>query len=590
MMLNWEAFLTLAVVISVIFILARDIMRADITMLLALSILLTSGILSIEEAFSGFSSQAVLTVAALFIVAAGIQKTGGLSFLEKLLSSPRQSVGFLLFRVMGISSLLSAFLNNIPIVAMLIPLLQRLAAKSNISVSKILIPLSYAAIVGGTITLIGTSTNLIISSMLIEYGYEPLRLFELAWIGIPATILVLLFFVLGGHRLLPDRNSDRETENSFASYQFDLKVMESSQIAGKNIEEAGFRALDKAFLSHIQRGKYIIGPVGPEEVIQAGDILTFTGDISIIDSLLQKKGIERVVKQIPAESKVHAMPLYEAVLAPSSFLTDKTLKEANFREHYQGIVLGINRRNEKIRGAIANIPLKAGDLLLIEAKAGFEKKWNNNKDEFYLLSRRDRSDVPLEGKSGLSLMIMIVMVLLAAFNIIPIVIAAFAAALLMILTGCVLPSELRHSVNFPVLLVIAAALGVGKAIDTTGLADMGAAFLLEQTSDYGVIALIISLYLMTAIMTELITNNAAAVLMFPIAIVTAQSQGIDPHALAVTVAIAASASFLTPIGYQTNLMVMSAGAYKFSDYFRAGIVVTIILLIVTVVMVNWLWL
>jgi len=547
-----------------------------------------TGVLSPEQAFTGFANQAVFAVAALFVVAAGVQRTRALEFLDRTIFRDGLGIRSVLFRMMGSTSFFSAFLNNTPIVAMLIPQVQGWAKRSGFSASRLLIPLSYAAIVGGTITLIGTSTNLIVSGMIVERGHEPLSFFQLSWVGLPAAVLVMAYFSTIGYKTLPKYdNEDDRILNNDNDYHFDLKVPPGSDLAYKTVEEAGLRALGNLFLVHVHRKGHIVGPVGPHFILEEGDILTFTGDLASVDDLAARKKLERAVPVL--DDTAESFPLFEAVVSPSSSLVGKSLKESRFRDRFGGVVLGIQRRSETIRGALGRVPVKAGDLLLIEAKPGFDEKWNKDTTEFYLVSRKGNHNIPMSEKAPLMLVIVLAMILSVTLGVLPMVAAALMAALIVLLTGIVKRGEVLGAVNLPILLVIAAAIGVGQALEVTGIAQTAGGFILSQTQILGVVVLIAALYAMTNILTELITNNAAAVLMLPLALVAGIEAGLDPHAVAVTVAIASSASFLTPIGYQTNLMVMSAGQYKFTDYLRTGFPVTVILMILTVAVVNWRW-
>jgi di/tricarboxylate transporter len=548
--------------------------------------LMVTGVLSPNDAFVGFSNQAVFTVGALFIVAAGIQKTRALSFLEKAVFDDKASLRTVLFRMMASTSAMSAFLNNTPIVAMLIPQIQEWADRTGHSASRLLIPLSYSAIVGGVVTLIGTSTNLIVSGMLTDRNYEPLGLFELSCIGLPAAIIVLIYFYLIGYKTLPgSKKRENIDDQNLNGYQFDFEIPKGSNLSGLTVEEAGLRALDQAFLIHVVRQNHTIGPVGPGFLLEENDILTFIGELKYIDELAIRKNLIRSAPVLDATAK--ELPVFEAVVAPTSFLVGKTFKEIEFRERFHGVVVGIQRRDEQIKGALGNIPVKAGDLLLIEAKAGFEDIYNNDKDNFYLVTGKGVRDFQSNEKAPIALAIMLIMIGVATFGLMPIVTAALVAAILIVLTGCIKKGQILGAVNIPILLVIASAIGVGQAIETTGIAQISASFIIGQTAGFGIVAVIISLYLITNLFTEVITNNAAAVLMVPVALAAALEVGLDSHAAAVTVAVAASASFLTPIGYQTNLMVMGAGGYKFNDYVKAGLPVTLIMLVVTVTMVMW---
>ena len=495
-----------------------------------------------------------------------------------------------LVRMMASTAGMSSFLNNTPIVAMLIPQVQQWSERTGIPASKLLIPLSYAAIVGGIVTLIGTSTNIIVSGMLEQRGIEPLALFELSWIGLPAAFILVVWFATIGYRMLPARKSVAETDGNTSNgsgYQMDLKVNSDSELIGKTVEEAGLRGLQNTFLIHVHRQGRIVGPIGPHFILDGGDLLTFIGDVKAIDELSVQKSLVRGAPVLDASQP--DLPLFEAVVAPTSMLVGKTLKEIEFRERFHAVVIGIQRQSDEIRGAIGNLPIQAGDLLLIESKEGFDERANNDKDNFYLVTQKGARQLPVDSKSRLALMLTLSMIVVATLEIIPIVTAAMITAGIMIYTGCVRKGQIMAALNFPILLVIAAAIGMGQAIETTGLAVMAAGVINDYTTFLGPIAVIAGVYILTNILTELITNNAAAVLMLPIALALGVETGITAHAMAVTVAVAASASFLTPIGYQTNLMVMGAGRYRFKDYLKAGFPVTIFMMVLTIFMVNYIW-
>ena len=589
--LTWESYYTLGLILVLITALYKEVLRSEFVLVLGIGALLLPGILTPGEAFHGFSHPAMITVASLFVVATGVYQSGALNFLATLIRPQTAGPKTLIFRIMAFSGFFSSFLNNTPVVAMLIPQLQDWARRKNISPSRILMPMSYAAIMGGTITLIGTSTNLIVSGMLEDRGHEGLGLFELAWVGIPATIFVIIYMTFIGHRFLPDadqQDSPEANTEKIKEYQFEVKVSEGSKFAGKTVLENGFRDLKQAYLAHIRRHGKVLGPVSPREFIEEGDVLTFFGELDALDALLKEDGLTRVADPPTLGEKDEMLPLFEAIIAPSSTLIGKSLKNAGFRDMFNGVVLAVHRGNEKILSGLGRIKLKPGDLLVIEANEGFDNRWNGS-EEFYLVSPLMRERAVYHHKKLVSLGILGVMITLAATNILPVVTAAFSAAIATVLTGCIKIDNIKNSVNFPVLIIIASALGIGRAVDKTNLADAGAMTMAHFTNELGIIWVLISLYLFTNILTELITNNGAAALMAPLAIAIAVEIGIPPQAAIVVVAIAASASFISPIGYQTNLMVMGPGNYSFKDYFRTGWPISLIVMTITVIVVNFVW-
>ncbi|WP_259121472.1 SLC13 family permease [Salinibacter ruber] len=605
--LGLNAWITVAVVIGVVGALMADVGRPDLVLLSGLSVLLVSGVVSPDQAFAGFSNAAVLTVGALYVVAGGVQHTDALSELDRVLFADTTRLGPVLARFMVPTSVLSGLLNNTPIVAMLTPRLQEWADAQNIPASKLMIPLSYAAITGGMMTLIGTSTNLIVAGLMEAEGYEPLSLFEVTWVGVPAALVVIAYFVLGGHRLLPDRGTSAPAaERRLGQNMFEVTVTAPSPIVGQTVAEAGLRDLGDAYLTHVRRGTEVLQG-RPGRPLEQGDVLAFNGSLAARERLLERPGLSRT---LPAPDGAHddparyeTLPLYEAVIAESSNLVGTTLGEANFREQYQGVVLGIQRQDEPVTSPVGTTELQAGDLLIVEAPDDFEERWSSgSREEFYLVAPRDgraRPDGSPEhddeetdrsGRAPIALGLTGTMVLAAATGLAPIVTAAVLAALLMVGTGCIRPAEAQRALNVQVLVVIAAALGIGKAIETTGLATAAAQGVLSVAEPFGPVVVLVALYLLTNLLTEIITNNAAAVLMLPVAMAAASSLGAPPVAFGVLVAVAASASFLTPIGYQTNLMVMAPGGYRFSDYARVGWPVTLLVMGTSVGIISLVWL
>ncbi len=605
--LGLNAWITVAVVMGVVGALMADVGRPDLVLLSGLSVLLVSGVVSPDQAFAGFSNAAVLTVGALYVVAGGVQHTDALSELDRVLFADTTRLEPVLARFMVPTSVLSGLLNNTPIVAMLTPRLQEWADAQNIPASKLMIPLSYAAITGGMMTLIGTSTNLIVAGLMEAEGYEPLSLFDVTWVGVPAALVVIAYFVLGGHRLLPDRGTSAPAaERRLGQNMFEVTVTAPSPIVGQTVAEAGLRDLGDAYLTHVRRGTEVLQG-RPGRPLEQGDVLAFNGSLAARERLLERPGLSRT---LPAPDGTHddparyeTLPLYEAVIAESSNLVGTTLGEANFREQYQGVVLGIQRQDEPVTSPVGTTELQAGDLLIVEAPGDFKKRWSSgSREEFYLVAPRDGRARPggapddeegktdRSGRAPIALGLTGAMVLAAATGLAPIVTAAVLAALLMILAGCIRPAEAQRALNVQVLVVIAAALGIGKAIETTGLATAAAQGVLSVAEPFGPVIVLVALYLLTNLLTEIITNNAAAVLMLPVAMAAASSLGAPPVAFGVLVAVAASASFLTPIGYQTNLMVMAPGGYRFSDYARVGWPVTLLVMGTSVGIISLVWL
>jgi di/tricarboxylate transporter len=459
-----------------------------------------------------------------------------------------------------------------------------------VSPSKLLIPLSYATILGGVTTLIGTSTNLVVSGLMVEQGLEPLGLFTQTVIALPASLAGLLALLFVGMRFLPDRKgAGGPGANGLERCLFELRVPDGSPLAGRTVEAAGLRALGDAFLAHVRRGGELV-PVTPETVLHAGDALLFQGSAHAMEALLERPGLDRMVAPV-AQPPFVTLPLFEAVVSETSALVGKTLREVDFRETYGGVVLALRRQAEEVVDSLGRTPIRAGDLLLVEAPEAFARRWNATREEFYVVApRRAARPRPQRGKAPLALVVLFAVIVLAAVGVAPIETTALVGALVLIATRCLRGREARRAVEIPTLVVIAASLGVGVAIEETGLAAFFAELIVRGLAPLGPVGAVAAIYVATSVATELITNNAAAALLIPIGIEVAAQAGIAPEVLGVTVAIAASSSFLTPIGYQTNLMVMAAGGYRFTDYWWSGLPLFLVYSTVTVLMIALLWL
>ena len=584
--LTWEAWFTLAVILGLVVALVKDVARPELLLFAGLAPLLAAGVLAPEDAFAGFSNSAPLAVGALFVVAAGVQATGALAFTDRLLFRKSGSVGATTAQMMLVTASLSAFLNNTPLVAMLMPRVQAWGERAGVSPSKLMIPLSYASIVGGMTTLIGTSTNLLVAGLMEDAGLPGLGLFGLTVVAAPAALAVIAYFGLIGHRWLPDRGLDGSDGPLPADCLFEVRLPGGSPLAGQTVETAGLRALGDAFLVHIRSGEETVA-ASPEAVLREGDVLAFTGQLGALDQLLARPGLARSIDGV----EPGGLPVFEAVVAGRSPLAGATLKESAFRETYGGAVLGVRRRDATLQGALGQTPLQEGDLLLVEAPEAFAERWGRDRETFYVVAPvRAARPTAQPVRAGAALAILVGVIGISAIFNVSIVTTSFLGALAMIGTRCLTWTEARRSVDLSVLLVIVAALGLGKAIETTGLAAALASGVAGMSGAFGPIAVVAAAYIATSLLTEIITNNAAAALMVGVGLEASAATGAPPEAFAVAVAIAASASFLTPVGYQTNMMVMAAGRYRFSDYLHSGAAANVIVMGVALLMIWVVWL
>tara|TARA_Y100001001_G_scaffold125633_1_gene124129 strand:- start:2760 stop:4526 length:1767 start_codon:yes stop_codon:yes gene_type:complete len=586
--MEWQGILTLITLFVVLSALALTRVSADLILMAALAFLLITGILGPAEALAGFGNPGVITIATLYVVAAGLKETGAVQWIaRRLLGHPKTEKGAQL-RMIAPTGILSGFMNNTAVVAMFIPAIQDWAQRLGVPASKLLLPLSYAAILGGTCTLIGTSTNLVVDGMLQSRMGINLGLFELAWVGIPLLVVGGTFLVLFASRILPDRGGVTEELDQVREYGVEVEVMAPGPLVGKTIAQAGLRALNYGYLTEIDRGGRLITAVEPDRTLQGGDRLYFVGAPECASELRRIQGLK------PANGSVHKLDvanhqrcLVEVVLGPEFPALNKTIRDSRFRTRFNAVILSLSREGKRVPGKLGDITFRMGDTLLLEASHQFVEQYRFRRD-FLLVSALNDSTPPDFHKAPRALGILALMVLASASGLLQIMEAAFLAAGAMIVAGCITASRARRSVDLPVLVVIAASFALGNAMTETGAAVWVAGGLLGfgELTPWMALALI---YLITAAFTELITNNAAAVLMFPIALAISEQLGVEFLPFAVAVMFAASASFVTPLGYQTNLMVYGPGRYQFLDYVKIGLPLSILVGLTAVLLIPMVW-
>ncbi|WP_010529517.1 SLC13 family permease [Lentibacillus jeotgali] len=595
--MTWEIGFVLVVVVLMLVGLMLEVARPDMILVSVLIVFLLTGILSPEEALQGFSNEGMLTIALLFIVAGAIRKSG---FFDKLMTrvlNPDRKPKWNLFTMMFPLSGLSAFVNNTPIVATFTPIIRKWCEDHHLSPSKFLIPLSYCTILGGMITLMGTSTNLVIHGWLTDSDYQGFSFFQLATVGIPAAIVGLIYIATMGYKLLPNYKSlSRTFDDAAREYLAEMAVEPHFAFINQSIERAGLRNLQGLFLIEIIRGDERISPVKSTTKIQAGDRLIFTGIVSTLAELQKIQGLrlesDSDLSLDALESK-HS-ELVEAVVSHQSSLLYSKLKDTQFRSKYDAAVIAVHRNNERIKSKIGDITLKPGDTLLLLAGADFRKRHSQN-NGFYIVTPLDTTlvseqEAKSEKKKGwIAVSTLLVMILLVVFQVLSMFKAMSLAVIILLVTKVITPEEAKKNVQFNILLLIASALGIGAALDETGAARWVASGLVQIGQPLGTFALLVFIYLITNVFTETITNNAAAAMMIPIAVSTAEQVGKDPTAFAIVVAIAASAAFITPIGYQTNLIVYGPGGYKFKDYIKVGAPLSVIVMMIAVTIVYYGW-
>ena len=589
-MLDWQSAYVLAIVCATVVVLVKDWLTPASAMFCAMTASLAAGIISPDEAIAGFSNPAPITIAALCVLARAVEKTGMLTpILAATLGEPR-SKRLTLARLLVPVSFSSAVLNNTPIVAMMVPEIERWTTKQKHSPSDYLMPLSFAAILGGSLTLMGTATHIIVSGLIESVGLAPFGFFEISKIGLPLAVCGLATIVLLAPVVLPSRRSPRqEAEQEARDFVIDMMVQEEGPLINKDVTEAGLRNLESLFLVEVERvDGHSIVPVRPATILQAKDRLRFVGRVEDVVELQRIRGLVSAEQKIVLDLGSKEVDHFEAVVGGASPLVGKTLKEAEFRRHYDAAVLAIHRSGQRIDAKLGDVKLRTGDTLLLAAGGGFQEDWRERRD-FLLVSRLGTPLDQGRPHAGSVAAIILGMVVAAATNILPLVSAGLIAAAALILFRLLSPSEARKAVNLDVVVTIASALGLAKAMVNSGLAAWVAHGLVNALSPLGSSGLLLGIVLATSLLKEVITNNAAAMLILPIALTSAQGMGLDPRGFAFAVSIAASTSFLAPIGYQTNVMVYGPGGYHFGDYLRLGIPLTIVVLAILMVGIPHFW-
>jgi di/tricarboxylate transporter len=598
--MTWEALLTLAVLAAVLYALARNAGAPDLVFLGAAVVLTTLSIISRRfptprDTAAMFGNEALLTVGALYVVAAGLTETGALSLIaERLLGRPK-SVTVAQLRMMLPVTVTSGFLNNTPVVAMFLPAITDWCKRNRVASSKLLMPLSYAAILGGTCTLIGTSTNLVVRGLMDETAkHDPsigrLGMWTLTPVGVPVALISIAAIVILSRRFLPDRASQRLELTDPREYTIEMNVQPHSAIAGLTIEEAGLRNLPGAYLMEIQRGDTAIVAVGPQERLRGGDRLIFVGVVEAVLDLQKVRGLVPAADQVfKLTDPRHERCLVEAVVSASFPLLGKNIREGRFRTRYDAAVIAVQRGGKRIASKIGDIVLEAGDVLLLETHPRFLEQHRNGRD-FLLVSAVADSTPKRHERAGIALTILGLVVVAMSFEGISgvsVFNVAMLGALAMIATRCCSLDQARKSIDWPTLVAIGGSFVIGKSMETTGAATViaGAIMSAFRSPGMGAWGVLAGVYLLTLIFTEFVTNNAAAALAFPVAYAASQSLGVSFLPFAVAITIAASAAFALPTGYATHLMVHAAGGYRLTDWLKMGIPLDLLVMACTLILI-----
>lgn len=590
--------LTLGVILAAIVGIMYFRYPADISLLAGLTALLVYGAfdvehgLSVADGLAGFANPGVLTVAVLFVVADGLQRTGAFAWIGmQLLGTPKGTLSAQL-RTMVPAALLSAFLNNTPVVALMMPIISDWSRKHRISVSHLLMPLSFAAILGGMCTLIGTSTTIVVNSLL----KDSLTMFELAWVGMPCVVLGLAFVTMFSRRLLPERQPAFTANEDPREYTVEMEVEASSPLVGKSIEEAGLRHLPGMYLMEIDRAGHVLPAVSSETILQAQDHLVFVGIVASVVDVQKIPGLQPATDQLfKLDSPRSQRILVEAVVSGSYPFLRQSIRESRFRTHYNAAIIAVNRDGVRLQSKIGDIRLQSGDTLLLESGPGFIEQQRNSRHFFLVSEVRDSTPVRHE-KAWIARVIMAAFIIAASiFGSLGIrdaaLLAALPAAMLMMFFRCTRASDARRSIDWNVILVMAAGLGIGNAMNASGTTEFLISKLvwLIQWMGGGNRMMLAAIFTISVVLTNMITAKAAAVLVLNIALAAAATAGVNPQPLIIAVIMGAAGSFATPFGYQTNMMVYGPGGYRSSDYLRLGVPLSIIVGVITVVIAPRIW-
>lgn len=549
--------------------------------------MMVAGVLDDKQAFAGFSDSAVITIAALYILAGAIDITGALEGFTRrtFTEDPNVSEHRALAQFLVPTTLLSGVVANTPLVSVLIPRVLAWCRRTGRSPSKYLMPLSYAAVLGGVITLIGTSTNLVVASLLEKQGRDTLHLFDLTPVGLPVAVVGTIVLIFGATKLVPARLPPVDTTTSQTrEFTVDMVVVPGGGLQGRTVREAGLRTLEGVFLAGIQHSTgESIDDVGPDTVLLADDRLIFVGDISRIMDLQGQPGL-RLAPDHHA-SKLGSDPqrkLFEVVVSPISPLVGATLPELDFRGTYGAVVIAVHRSGERLVTKPGDIRFRPGDVLVLLAPTDWAGRWRARHD-FLVIAGTDAAPPKRRSRARFVELVAIALLVLSGTELVTLQKAAVVAAMLLIATGTISLTEAKRAVQFDIIAMMGLSVALGVAANESGLAAVLADRIVDGLGSFGDVGLLAGILLATMLVTELLSNNAAAALMLPIALGVADQTGLSERAFVMAIIIGASCSFITPLGYQTNTMVYGLGGYKYTDFTRLGAPLTAMVVVISLI-------
>ncbi len=588
--MGFDAAVTLGVLLITTALLVREVLSPDLLMLAALAALLMTGVLDLESALYGFANPTLLAIASLYVMAAAIRETGALEWAGSLILGGAGTLRSVLLRLCVAVAAGSAFMNNTPIVAMGIPAVRAWASRHGVAASKLLMPLSFASILGGLCTLIGTSTNLVTDGLLRSHGLRELGFFELAWVGVPCTVAGIAYVVLVAPRVLREREDVRDVERRAQSRLVEFVVVARSPYIGRTVAEAGLQHLPGLDLVRLERGPREVGPVAGGQTLAEGDRLLYDREPS--ESIIERapeglREADALEKPLDPDAETH-----EAVIREGSALSGVRVLDAHFPERFAAAVTGVRRGGLRIQDPLGDIQLRPGDTLMLQTGPGFREAYGDAADFIVVTEAPRRREVegrPKPFAPFVATGILAGAVALAALGILHIATASLVGAVLLVSIGLLSPREARGAVDWSVLIVIGTAFGLAQALETSGAARMIGDVIVHASAGFGPVGLLTGVVVATMVLTGLISNVAAAALMFPIALSMAEIQAVDPRPLMIGITVAASLSLWTPLGYQTNLMVYGPGNYRFTDFTRLGLPMQLLLALIAIAVIPMVW-
>ncbi|MFB6271791.1 MAG: SLC13 family permease [Salinibacter sp.] len=637
--MSFDLLLTLGVLLVVFVALVMDLLSPDAVLLAGLVVLVLGGVIELERALKGFANSTLLALGSLYVVAAALQETGALDIASSYVLGEEHSIRRLLLRMCPSVTTYSAFLNNTPVVAMGIPAIRGWCKRHGVSPSKLLMPLAFSAVLGGICTLIGTSTNLVMHGLLQSEGMKGFGFFELAWVGVPCAVVGLAYVIFVAPGLLPDRADIREEEEEERADLVEIEVAADSPLVGETVEDAHLTLMPGLTLVRIERGIEEIAPVQSDETLQPGDRLLFTttemtetdgADDASDEHMLKRSGPDETAETLEETERVQEVPerdlglsafpglrlayadiqrgedreLHQVVVREGSSLIGEAVNNIPFRERFGAALTGIRRAGERLEPPLGDVRLRPGDALLLDTKQGFRGAYEKS-PEFVVTSEaggetEKTEEEALEQRKEMrphgggwelrgAVAVIVAIVGFVGSGTLHIAVAGPLGALVLVGAGILTPGRAREAVDWNVLIVIGAALGLGQAMEASGAAQMLGQAIVEATKPFGPYGMLAGMILGTAVLTNIVTNNGAVALMFPIALSVVESQGLAPRAFMVSITLAASMAFSTPIGYQANLMVYGPGNYRFLDFTRVGGLLQVLLWIVLVLVAPLVW-